>query len=470
MNEYSPTSSSRTTAGKPGRGWRYLAIGVAANTALWGMALLLMKELPRTYSSQWSIIFLGRGTKANISLPQIGSASAQAESPFNRDNDVKASYKLIATTDAVRKAAADKLSMTRGQFGSPRVEVVEGTPMMNFTLAGTTPEEAQKKAYALHEALQERLSQLRVQQATEQEMGFENSLSVARRKLEMAQRRLSDYKVASGLSSKNQVDELASNIEALRRLRAETAAEQQDAIVRSQQLSTSLNTTSASASEAFVLRSDPLFQKYVQDYSDAAARLTDATSKFGPNHPVVVQEQATQAMLQEALQTRAQALLGRPADSMELARLNVGGRNQGPTARETLFQTVVTTTAEQQGLTARTQELNRQVVNLEQRLSLLAQRGSVLESLNREMQIAEAVFSSTLAGLDASKGDVFGVYPPVQIVAEPSLSSEATVPQKTMLLAGTAIASVLVSLGIASLWLRKTPVVQKWLTQRAVSL
>ncbi len=227
MNEYSPTSSSRSTAAKQGRGWRYLAIGVAANTALWGTAFLLMKELPRTYSSQWSIIFLGRGTKANVSLPQIGSASAQAESPFNRDNDVKASYKLIATTDAVRKAAADKLGMTRGQFGSPRVEVVEGTPMMNLTLTGTTPEEAQKKAYALHEALQERLGQLRVQQATEQEMGFENSLSVARRKLEMAQRRLSDYKVASGLSSKNQVDELASNIEALRRLRAETAAQQQ---------------------------------------------------------------------------------------------------------------------------------------------------------------------------------------------------------------------------------------------------
>ncbi len=219
-----------------------------------------------------------------------------------------------------------------------------------------------------------------------------------------------------------------------------------------------------------MLRSDPLFQKYVQDYSDAAARLTDALSKFGPNHPVVVQEQSTQAMMQAALQARAQALLGRSTDSTELARLNVGGGNQGPTARETLFQSVVTTTAEQQGLTARTQELNRQVLNLEQRLSVLAQRGSVLEALNREMQIAEAVFSSTLAGLDASKGDVFGVYPPVQIVAEPSLSSEATVPQKTMLVAGAAIASMLVSLGIASLWLRKTPVVQKWLTQRAISL
>ncbi len=470
MNEYSPTSSLLPVKGRRARGWRYLVVGLAANGALWGTALLLLNTAPRVYSSQWSIIFLGRGTKASVNLPQIGTASAQAESPFNRDNDVKASYKLIASTDGVRKAAAAKLGMTTGQFGRPRVEVVEGTPMMNLTLTGSTPEEAQKKAYALHEAFQQRLSELRLQQANDQEAGFESSLSVARRKLEIAQRRLSDYKVSSGLSSKNQVDQLAANVEELRKLRAETSAQQRDSTVRSQQLSSNLNTTAESASAAFVLRSDPLFQQYVRDFSTAAAQVTDAISKFGPNHPMVVQAEATQASVQTALQARAETLLGKPVDPTTIARLNVGGGGQGPTARETLFQSVVTTTAEQQGLTARGEELSRQLGDLEQRLSILSQRGATLEALNRDMQIAEAVFSSTLAGLDASKGDVFGVYPPVQIVVEPSLPDAPSSLPKLMLLGGAAIGSLLISSGLFALWLRKTPLIQKLLAQRGVSL
>jgi uncharacterized protein involved in exopolysaccharide biosynthesis len=470
----SDSSSSSTSAlslsafGGRGRGLRYLAVGMAANAAIWGTALFLVKESPRIYSSQWSMIFLGRGTKAQVSLPNIGSASTVAESPFNRDNDVKASYKMIATTDAVRQTAAAKLGMTKGNFGKPTVEVVEGTPLMNLTLTGSTPEEAQKKAYALSEAFQERLGQLRVQQSTGQEAVFENTLSVARRKLESAQRQLSEYKVVSGLISNNQVDQLAANIEQLRKLRAETSAQERDTTVRSQQLSTTLNTSAQSASEAFILRSDPLFQQHVKDASEATASLTSALAKFGPNHPLVVQSQATQEAIQAALQSRAETLLGRAADPTALARLNIGG-GQGQTARESLFQDVVRTTAEHQGLTARTQELNRQIVELEARLSILAQRSSNLESLNRNMQIAEAVFSSTLAGLDASKGDVFGAYPPVQIVVEPSLPKEPTVPQKLMLVGGAAVGSGLVSLGLFLIWLRKTAPVQKWLTQRAIS-
>ncbi len=467
MTESTTPSPWLAVVGQRSRGWRYLAMGLLGNAVLWGSIFVLVKEAPRIYSSQWSLIFLGRGTKANVNLPNIGSASAQAESPFNRENDVKASYKMIATTDSVRQAAAAKLGMTKDQFGQPRVDVVEGTPLMNLSLTGSTPEEAQKKAYALQEAFQERLGQLRVQQATEQEIGFESSLGLARRKLEMAQRQLSDYKVVSGLTSKNQLEQLATNIEELRKLRAEISAQQQDSMARSQQLSTNLNTSSPAIAEALALRADPLFQRYIQESSDATARLTTALSKFGPNHPVVIQAQATQETVQSALQSRAEILLGHPADAKVLARLNLGSNAQAPTARESLFQEVVKTTAEHQGLTARTQELSRQIAGLEERLSYLAQGSSNLEALNRNMQIAEAVFSSTLAGLDASKSDLFGAYPPVQIVVEPSLSKTAIVPQEAALVHGGAIGSIFLSLGLLGLWLRKTAPVQKWLTRRA---
>ncbi len=233
---------------------------------------------------------------------------------------------------------------------------------------------------------------MRLQQAEEEEAEFESALSIARKRLETAQLRLSDYKVRSGLASKDQIDQLASNIEALRRVRAEIAAQQQDASVRAQQLASNLNVTSRLAVDAFVLRADSLFQQYLQQYGEATTNLATLSSKFGPNHPVVVRETAKQAAAQKALQERAQVLLGRPVDEATIAQLNIGSGTQANTAREELFKSVVTNRTEQEGLAARIRELDRQLLYLEQRLSILAKNSSTLEALNRNMQIAESVF------------------------------------------------------------------------------
>lgn len=459
--------STSRPAGGPARGLRYLALGVAANALFWGIAFLMMKETPRVFTSQWSVIFLGGATKANVNIPDIGTASARAESPFNKDQDVKASYKIIATTDAVLKSAAAKLGMTSGQFGTPRVTVVEGTALMNFEINGSTSEEAQKKAYALHEAFQERLNQLRLRQAAEQEAGFENSLSVARRKLETSQLRLSDYKVRSGLASQGQVNELAKNIEELRRLKAEITAQQREAKTRADRLSNDLRVNSQQASDAFALRVDPLFQQYIREYSESTTNLTAVASKFGPNHPIVVREAARQAAAQAGMQNRAQTVLRRPLDERTMAQLNVGAGTQGGTAREELYKNIVTVNLDQQGLDARAREIDRQMALFEERLKLLSQRSSTLEALNRDMQIAEAVFSSTLAGLDASKADIFGAYPPIQMVAEPNLPGGATVPQKQTMVLGALIASILVSTGLFMFWFRKSAVAKQLLRRRS---
>jgi uncharacterized protein involved in exopolysaccharide biosynthesis len=439
---------------------RYLALALAANLSIWGIVLFLLKDSPRAYTSQWSIMFLGKAPKAN----QAGSKEPSADY-----SGIKANYKVIATTDAVRKAAAAKVGTTTEQFGRPQVELAQGTDLMNFAINGSTREEAQKKAYALNEAFQDRLNQLRVQQAEEQETGFENSLSIARKKLEAAQLRLSDYKVRAGLASKNQIDELASNIESLRRLRAEAAAQQQDAIMRAKQLTVDLNMSSRLASEAFTLRADPLFQQYLREYSEATVSLTNVSTKFGSNHPVVVRETARRSAAETALQERGQALLGHAVDLRAIARLNLGSTTQTSTSRESLLKDVVTSNVELQGSSARVAELDRQLQQLEQRLNVLAQRNSTVDALNRDMQIAEAVFSSKLSSLDANTIDTFGSYPPVQLVADPTLPETGVIPRQKPFFIGAAILSLLMTVGLLLLYLRKTPSGRKWLHQHNVS-
>ncbi|MBW4692064.1 MAG: hypothetical protein KME27_09880 [Lyngbya sp. HA4199-MV5] len=463
MNEFPQLSQSASlSAVDRGRGLRYLAIAAALNAAVWGLALYLVKDSPRLYTSLYSIVLPEQISRAKES----GSDRTVTEPPpapmDGTRETVKASYKLIATTDEVRRSAANKLGMTPSQFGFPSVEGGKGTALINFGIAGSTPEEAQKKAQALYEAFQERLIQLRLQQSAEVDAGFESSLGVVRKKLETAQLRLSDYKVRSGLASNEQIDQLANNIEALRRQRVEALAQQRDAVTRSQQLASRLNLSSQMATEAFTLRADPLFQEYLRAYSEATARLADVSAKFGAKHPVVVQATTSQATAEGALQSRGQMLLGHPTDLSTIARLNTGSSAQGSTPRDLLFKDVVTNDVDQRGLVARVQELDRQLEQLEQRLSVLSQRSSTLDALNRDVQIAQAIFSSTLAGLQVDKGDIFGSYPPVQLIAEPNLPTTATIPRRQPLFIAASLLSLLIVAGLLVAWLRQTSSVTKW--------
>jgi uncharacterized protein involved in exopolysaccharide biosynthesis len=465
MNEFPQLSQSLPlSAADRGRGLRYLAIAAAVNAAVWGLALYLLQDSPRLYTSLYSIVLSEQPSRTQANLPLITPPVDRAQAAIARRENAKASYKLIATTDEVRRAAAARLGMTTTQFGMPQVDDVQGTALINMGITGSTPEETKKKAQALYEAFQERLAQLRLQQSVELDTGFESSLGVVRKKLETAQLRLSDYKIRSGLASKEQIDQLASSIETLRRLRIEAIAQQRDATARSQQLSGNFKLSSELATEAFALRADPLFQASLREYSEATTQLAAVSSKFGPNHPVVVQATIRQATAESALQSRGQLLLGHPTDLATIARLNTGSNAQETSPRETLFKDIVTHQVEQRGLTARVQELDQQLAQLEQRLNVLSQRSSTLEALDRDVQIAQSIFSSTLAGLQVDKSDIFGSYPLTQIVAEPNLPTAATIPRRTPLFIAATLLSLLITSGFFIAWLRQTAIKWHWVT------
>jgi uncharacterized protein involved in exopolysaccharide biosynthesis len=385
------------------RGFRYLALALAANGVLWGIATLLLQTMPRTYTSHWSVMVIGGSMQSAPRLPVLTAAPNRIGSAIQQNKDVKESYKVIAVTDAVRKAAAARLGITIRQFGSFSVQAAEGTNLINFAITGLTAEEAQRKAYALHDAFQERLSQLRSQQITEQDDEFDSSLRVARKRLETAQLRLSNYKVRSGLTSKQQIDQLTSSIETLRRLKADVTAQQQEVDTRSRQLAADL-----SLSPQLAMELNPL----------------------------------------------------------AIAHLGLGMGTPEGDARELLFNQITINQMEQQRLVARALDLDRQITQLEEQLSGLLQRRSTMDDLNQDVQIAEKILSSTLSHLDASKANIFGVYPPIQMVAEPNLPGDATIAKRNAWLLGAEIASVLLTAGLLILCFRKPGVGKNLLLMR----
>ncbi len=433
---------------------RYILVSAGANGFIWSSSLLFLATAKPVYTSTWALILPGSVNAVNVNLPEIGQASASsgsagvATSTFDpRDN-----YEYIFTSEQVIRQAAKNAKLPMDKFGEPRIKNIDNTTLMQIEVTGPTPEEARRKSYALYDALRERLNELRTSEIEQRQVPTQAIMRDTQAKLAAAQRKVSAYKLRSGLNSSEQVETLSTNIEQLRRQRAEFAAQQAQADARAQKLSRSLGLSAAEAADAFKLQVDQIFQQNLKDYSEATAILKVQLSKFGPNHPRILKEIKRQQAAQQALQRRARLVLGRPLQATTLSRLALSSSGSG---RDSLFQSLVTDQSTATGAAAQVRKLDQQIAALEGRLRWMSQRQSSLENLKRDEQIAEAVFASTLAKLDLGQADLFAAFPLVQMAVEPSLAAKPTSPKKGLVLAGSAFGSILTTVGLWILWIRK---------------
>ncbi|MUL35818.1 GumC family protein [Gloeocapsopsis dulcis] len=441
-----PTKSNR-------KGLNYLGLGIV-NAAIWGIAFLYLQTAPRTYTSSWTVALPKGGEQANVNLPGIGTASSSAQSPYSsKYDDPRANYQYIVSTKPVLQAAATRLNMEMDEFGEPRTKLMDDTMLIQFEFEGTNPQEAQLKSLALHEALEARLNELRTQEAAQKDVRLHSTLSQAEQKLKAAQQRLSAYQARSDLNSDNQIAQLSSNIETLRKEQVQVIAQQQLSDARLQELSTTLDVSPQQAAEAFNLQTDPYFQQILSDNGKSSATLVDLNSRLTPNNPSVISEQARQQASQTAMLVRSKALLNKPVTLEYLEQLNL---NNSP-SRQQLLHTLVSVQADKQGLQSQALELDRQMGTLENRLKALTQQQIVENNLRRDVQIAEAIFSSTITQLDLRSSDVFGSYPQIQLIEEPSLPTSPTSPKSLYVFAGASFASLFLTTGLVLLGLSQRP-------------
>ncbi len=428
-------------------------LSAAANVFIWGSTITYLKITKPTYTSEWALILPGATFGVNVNLPGIGQAVASSGSGMGSSTyDPRANYEFIFSSDPVLARAAELAKLPQEQFGKPRIKLLDNTTIMLFEIGGRSPTESQQKSYALYTAIVERLNTLRAGEIQQREVPNQKILLAAQKKLETAQSRLSAYKLSSGLSSPDQITNLSSNIEQLRRLRSEATGQKQLVTNRLKQLSSTLGLTPEMAADAFLLQSDQVFQANLKDYSEATAAREVLLSKFGTNHPQVVRETQRQQAARQALLERSQRLLGRNPAPALFSRMLLASSGTG---RDTLFQALVTYQADQRGLVGQVKALDQEITRLEARLEVLSQRQSVLENLRRDEQVAEAIFTSTLTKVDLGQGDIFSAYPLAQMAVEPSLPQKPTAPKKGLVLAGAALGSIFSTLGLWILWIRK---------------
>jgi uncharacterized protein involved in exopolysaccharide biosynthesis len=431
---------------------RYLFVCTCTNGLIWGSSILYLVLAKPVYTSSWALILPGSANAVNLSLPEIGQATASNESLGLATFDPRANYEYIFVSEQVLARAAKIVNIPKADFAKPRIKNIDNTTLMQIDTTGPSPEDARKRANALHDAMVERLNELRVSEIEQRQGPAQKILLETQQKLENAQKQVSTYKRQSGLTSTEQVEILSANIEQLRKQRAELAAQQSQAESRLQKLSRSLGLSPAEATDAFTLQVDQIFQQNLKDYSEATSILKVQLSKFGRNNPRILKEIKRQEAARQAMNQRAKELLGRPPSAQTLSRLALTGASSG---RDSLFQNLVNYQSDASGAASQVGKLDQQISSLEGRLRLMSQRQSSLENLKRNEQIAEAVFASTLAKLDLGQANIFAAFPLIQIAVEPTLPEKATSPKRTLVLAGSAFGSILTTVGLWILWIRK---------------
>lgn len=434
---------------------KYLVIFGLCNSAVWGLALGYLRKTPPSYTSSLILHVAGSGPGVSLNLPDIGQANTSSGTSFGADSDPRENYKLMLMSSTILKSTAEKLKISEAELGKPQVELVQNTTLLEITLSAKQPQEASQKLWAIYQVLYDRLNVLRAEEQAERNKGVQKALANAQKKLIEAQKRLSDYKITSGLSSVDQVKDLIGNLGTLQTQLIEAQALYQEKNSSLQQLSTTLQLSPQQAADALVLQTDQEFQKSLKEYTDVTTLLNTLSANRGSNYPDVREAKRQQRAALTAMLQRGQILLRIPLEQLKLERLILDNSNGSGVKRADLFTQLVNLSTEQQGLAGQIATMTEKIAELETKLQVLSQKESVFASLDRDLQIAQAVFASTLTKIDLTQNDPFGSFPLIYIIEEPNLPTEPSAPKPKLVLAGALIGSMFVTTGLTLLWWRE---------------
>jgi uncharacterized protein involved in exopolysaccharide biosynthesis len=425
----------------------YLGSSLFCTVTLACIAGLYLQVAPRRYSSGMTLNLPSVSSLTQVDVPGVGATSVQSSSPYAGAQDPRENYKIIAASDQVLEQAAKLMRRSVAEMGKPKIKVVDGATVLQVEFLGKTAEEARDKTNTFYKALEMRLDELRQEATADREQIVQQAIGNSQQKLSSAQQQVASYRAQSGLSADVQVQELATNIENLRRQRAELLSDQMKSTTRLNSLRGNLSLSSQQATDSLKLQADPLIQETVKKYSEVTAELTNTASIYQPDHPAVLQEREKQRELQALLRQRAIELVG----TDNFAQTSISTPTGSP-AREILIQDLVLSQVDASGLGAKVATLDSEIQELEVKLAQLAQAQSSLDGLKRNMQIAETVFSSKLAQLDVGNSNIYEAYPKMQLLAAANLPDTPVSPKRSLVLGGVGAATVLLNTGAITLW------------------
>ncbi len=413
------------------------------------IVFLYLKQQP-IFSSNFSLVLPGTGHSSNFNLDDVGQANSQTKSAYGGSGfSPRVNYKEILRSKEVVNQAAFLVGIDGKQFKVPKVKLIQQTSIIEIDVLGETSEYAQSKAAALYDAFQDRLSQLRQDETQRHYESVAEVLDHYRIRLARARQGVIEFQERSLLVSRDQWEQLTSQLTDLQQKQMYVAADAKSKEDYVRQLSLDLRISPSLAGQAFALQSDTLFQSYMRELDTSGSRLSEYRSRWGEKHPKVQSEQGRFQKAKNMLMQRSVNIVGQQsAEALYEMSLQISPH------RAQLFSDLVENFATLQGKLAEISELAQAEHKLDSTLKIYAREMVELERLEREVQLAEAVYTSAAAKLDASKSDIFASYPIVQLLSPPSYPRKQKSPKLILAIVIGLGGFIIITIGFLVIWQR----------------
>jgi uncharacterized protein involved in exopolysaccharide biosynthesis len=430
--------------------WPYLMFTLCAYVFI-ALIVFLYLNKAAVYKSELELVLPGTGASSSVSMDNIGQVVSQTSAPFSAGGfNPRVNYKEMLLSRGVLKLAREKTSLSAPSFGQPKILLTEQTSILAVTITGSSAELAKAKGWALYTSLQEELNRLRADEISRRDVSIQSVLDEYRVRLNEARANILQFQEGSFLVSQDQFTLLVTSLQSIKEKQLYVKAQAANLSDYSYGLAKNLGVSSDLAGKAFLLQSDVQFRGLLKELDVSTAKLSEYQSRWGEGHPKVVAEQQRYDGARQALLSRSNEIAGPHA-----ANIFGGADMQMNPKRAQLFADLIEATARQKGAQAEIDDLQRSELHLSDQLKIFARESAVLDRLQREFDLAEAIFTSAAARLEAGKADVFASYPLLQLLTEPSLPTEIHSPIPALGMAAGIVGIIFITSGVTVLCNRR---------------
>lgn len=424
------------------RHWIFLA---SFNTVLFAIASVLILRVPQVWIAKTQLILPVTNSGLTADLGTLGSLNSggvvfsQQVNPLNIFSSILLSDQTLSQlwNSDPEKAEFANISSYRELFTvAPQSE----STIISITVHGSTEEMAQGRARRLLNVFQQRMSQLRQNDAMQRSEFMRAELNQSLRNLRQAQTRLTEFQQTSGLvSSDNQIRETVGAIAQLTTTRSQVVAQYKSSQAHVKELSQRIGLSSDRAIRSLSLAENRDFQFIRQKLVELEVPLLEAEAKFTRDHPTV------QNLLNQRQQLSKQLTqyISEAAANTEGVNSSIG-ENYGE-----LIQNLVLAEANTSALQNQEIQLQKQIDELNQKLQTFPPAQAKLLELQHQYKIAEGVYNGLVGKVQEAKLNSFSAFPSIQVLDQPSVEVQASSNSQQKIAIGVILAGLFGSAALA---------------------
>lgn len=363
---------------------------------------------------------------------------------FSREvNPLQIQSTIITSNAVIDKALAkdpERENFSLGSFKSLfTVEPLPQSTVINIEARGSDSDLAATRAKNLATAYQERLNELRYEDANFRQEFNQEEFQEAGNNLQQAQEELAEFRRTTGIIDPGtQSQQLVGSIDELKTRLTLLKSEAEGGQVKAEIAANYFNTTPDKAIQLLNLAENPEFQEARQKLTQTETELSEARSQYQDSSPQV------QNLLfkREQLTRELEQKVGRVAPGVDPQELELTLGTSGTSKRIDLIAESIASQANSQGLQQQTAQIQSQIDRLTGELNSISGNRAKLAELERKHDIAEGVYKGMVAQSNRAKIDNFNSYPNVQLIDGPIIDPQPETPSKKLILFGGLMASL----------------------------